>query len=179
MSVLQFIAALVSSLAWPLMLIVIVLVLRPHIPVFLKSLRRLKLSGFEVELERTRVDIETAVAAADTSVNIREDEPSVQIALGDPTTTVMKAYGRLEVELRQQLEGAGVRGLKNKSANQLASLGVNKGIFTKEIAEGIRRLSVLRNLAAHGRADQLTPSEAAEYAALVDTGILLLQVDKL
>ncbi|CAN5399317.1 hypothetical protein BH10PAT4_BH10PAT4_4800 [soil metagenome] len=175
MSVLEFIAALVAALAWPLGLIVVVLVLRSHIPAFLKSLRRLKLSGFEVELERTRVDIETAVAVADTLPADRENEPSAEVALGDPTTTIIREHRRLEDELRQRLKASKVKGLESKSANQLVALGVASGIFTEAAAEAVRGVSVLRNLAAHGRADRVTPSEAAEYVALVDATIFSLR----
>lgn len=175
MSVLEFIAALVAALAWPLALIVVVLVLRSHIPAFLKSLRKLKLSGFEVELERTRADIETAVEAADTGANIREDEPSVAVALGDPTATIIRAHRRLEDELRQRLEAAKIKGFENKSANQLVALGVSSGVFTEAAAEAVRGVSVLRNLAAHGRADTVTPNEAAEYVALIDATMFSLR----
>jgi hypothetical protein len=175
MSVLEFIASLVAALAWPLALVVVVLVLRSHIPTFLKSLRRLKLSGFEVELERTRADIETAVAAAETLTTDREGEPSAEVALGDPTTTIIRAHRRLEDELRQRLEAAKVKGFENKSANQLVALGVSSGIFTEAAADAVRGVSVLRNLAAHGRADRVSPNEAAEYVALVDATIFSLR----
>lgn len=176
MSVLEFIAALIAALAWPLGLIVVVLVLRSHIPGFLKSLRRLKLSGFEVELERTRVDIETAVAAADMLPADRENEPSAQVALGDPTTTIIREHRRLEDELRQRLKAAKVEGFENKSANQLVALGVSNGIFTEASAEAVRGVSVLRNLAAHGPADRVAHNEAAEYVALVDATMFSLRV---
>jgi hypothetical protein len=153
----------------------VVLVLRSHFPAFLKSLRKLKLSGFEVELERTRADIETAVAAADTQADAREDEPSHEVALGDPTTTIIRAHRRLEDELRQRLEAAKIEGFEGKSANQLVALGVSSGIFTEAAAEAVRGVSVLRNLAAHGRAGRVTHNEAAEYVALVDATIFSLR----
>lgn len=179
MSVLDFIAALVAALAWPIALIVVVLMLRSHIPAFLRSLRKFKLSGFEVELERTRADIETAVAVAtetETTAtdSIEETSPAMAV-LGDPTTMILRMHRRLEEELQLRLKAAGVEGTDKKSANQLVALGVAEGIITESAAEAVRGVSVLRNLAAHGRGEKVTASEAAEYVALVEATLFSLR----
>lgn len=178
MSVLDFIAALVAALAWPIALIVVVLILRSHIPDFLRSLRKLKLSGFEVELERTRADIESAVAvAAETqpAVDSYDDAPLASPVLGDPTASILRTHQRLEEDLRRRLQAEGVESVDNRSAIQLVGLGVSKGIFAESAAEAVRGVSVLRNLAAHGRGAEVTAGEAAEYVALVEATLFALR----
>jgi hypothetical protein len=178
MSVLDFIAALVAALAWPIALVVVVLILRSHIPDFLRSLRRLKLSGFELEMERTSAIAETAVAvAADTAgaeMDISGGAPPAVLVPGDSAATILRAYGRLEDELRRRLKEGGLKGLEGKSANELVSLGTANGVFIEETAEAVRGASVLRNLAAHRRAEHVGPDEVAQYLAIIEATLYAL-----
>lgn len=175
MNELQFIAALVSALAWPLTVIVIILLLRSHIPSLLTSLRKVKLSGFELELERTRAEVEAALDDAGTSAPPpTADEGVSAAAAADPIGTVIRQFTRVEAELRKQLTKAGVANLDGKSAVQLAALGAREGVFTPAAADTVRGVSVLRNLAAHGNASELTPDKVAEYEALIDATVLVL-----
>lgn len=179
MSVLDFVAALVAALAWPTAFVIVMLILRSHIPDFLRSVRKLKLSGFEVELVRARTDIETAVAVA-TETEVSELGSSDQVPLaaaiiGDPTTTILRTHGRLEEELLLRLKAAGVEVANSKSATQLVALGVTRGIFTESAAEAVRGVSILRNLVAHGRGERVTEAEAAQYVALVEATIFSLR----
>lgn len=174
MSIFEFIADLVGTLAWPIAVIVIVLLLRTHIPGFLRSLRKVKLSGFEIELERTKVEVESALTSEDpnstSSVNL---EPSTS-NVADPVGSVLAQYSRLERELRRLLADSGVENVERRSAVQLVTLGVSKGVFSEASAEAVRGVSVLRNLAAHGDASDLSSRKAREYESLVDAVIYSL-----
>jgi hypothetical protein len=177
MSLLGFIAALVSALAWPLAVVVIVLILRKHVPEFLRSIRKVKFSSFELEMERTRADVESAVALTSDSP---ESRPTVQVELesptADPTTTILRAYRLLEEELARQLGEAGVKDADKKTANQLVALGRQKSMFNDSTAEAVRGVSVLRNLAAHGHGERTTAREAAEYVDLINAILFTLSV---
>lgn len=175
MSTLQFIAALVASLAWPVTVVLIITLLRSHIPSLLISLRKVKVSGFELELERARVEAEAVLTDEDVAVLTPSIEKDVSAAAtADPVGTVIRQFSRVEAELRNQLLKAGINDVNGKSAVQLAATGVREGVFTAAAAETVRGVAVLRNLAAHGRAAELTPDKVAEYEALIDATVLVL-----
>jgi hypothetical protein len=176
MTPLEFTASLVASLAWPVAIVVAVLVLRRYIPDLLRGLRKVKISGFELELERTRADVQEALSLqGDGRVRRDVDDLTVRASQQDPIASILMSYAALEDELRKRLALAGIGGEEKKSAVQLVALGVDKGIFTEESAEAVRGVSVMRNLAAHGRADRITVRDAVEYAALVEGTIYSLK----
>ena len=108
MTLLEFIANLVGTLAWPIAVIVVVLLLRTYVPGLLRSLRKVKLSGFEIELERTKFEVEAALTSEDPSTpSPGGTEPSMS-NVADPVGSVLAQYARLERELRRLLADAGV-----------------------------------------------------------------------
>lgn len=178
MTVLDFIASLVSSLAWPVSFVVIALVLRKHLPALLRALKKVKVSGLELELERTRVDVQEALSAQTTTAGEAEHElPAVdsQQVVGDPTGAILSSYASLEDDLRKRLREAGVEAPEHSSATRLAVIGASAGLFAESAVEAVKGVSVMRNLVAHGRADRVTAQEAAEYAALVDATLFTLR----
>lgn len=179
MTPLEFIASLVASLAWPVALTLYVVILRRHIPELLRALRKVKISGFELELERTRVEVEEALSAqrdatGPTTTQLGDDL-TLRASQQDPIASILGSYKALEDELRKRLALAGLGDASDKSGVQLVNLGVGKGVFTEASAEAVRGVSVMRNLAAHGRADRVTVREAIEYAALVEATIYSLR----
>lgn len=179
MTVLEFIASLVASLAWPVAIVVAVLVLRRQIPDVLRALRKVKISGFELELERTRVDVQEALStrpgSEDAASDGEADDLTLRASQRDPIASILGSYSALEDELRKRLALAGIGDTDKKSGVQLVALGVSQGIFTEASAEAVRRVSVMRNLAAHGRGERVTVREAVEYAALVEATIYSLR----
>lgn len=179
MTPLEFIASLVSSVAWPIAIITAVLVLRRYIPELVRALRKVKISGFELELERTRAEVQEVLSTQRDPID-RPDGRSIEdltlrASMQDPVASILSSYATLEDELRKRLALAGVDDTDKRSAIQLVSLGVSRGIFTEAAAEAVRGVSVMRNLAAHGRAERVTVGEAIEYAALIEATIYSLR----
>jgi hypothetical protein len=178
MSRLEFIAALVSALAWPVALIVVVLLIRPHIPAFLRSLRRVKVGPFEIELERAKVAAEIAASSLPAGPQSKSAQPEVQLPRLDKTDlvgTVVLAFREVEDDLRRRLTAAGIKDIDGRTASQLVSIGVAQGLFTEATAEAVRGVAILRNLAAHGQDDDLTPDKVADYLNLVEAVLYTLR----
>lgn len=178
MTVLEFIASLVSSLAWPASLVIVVLVLRKHLPGLLSALKKVKVSGLELELERTRIDVQEALSAQQTPAGETEHElPAVDSkqVVGDAAIAILASYAVLEDDLRKRLRDAGVDTPERSSATQMAAVGAREGLFAESAVEAVKGVSVMRNLVAHGRADRVTTQEAEEYAALVDATLFALR----
>lgn len=98
MSVLQFIAALVQALAWPLVVLVALLLLRPAIAELLgrEGLRRLKAGPLEAEWERELIRTEAQLDVASFGA------PPPRPGTGDRETPVAVATGTLTDELRDR-----------------------------------------------------------------------------
>jgi hypothetical protein len=176
MSALEFIAAI----AWPVAVLVIAVMFRGPITEMLSGqLGRMKAGPFEVEWQRTLSEVETELGqeppvvqapptAPDTGLSA-ELEP---VASRAPAAAVLEAYARVEGSLREVLEGRGIDEARTqRGAVGLARLAQSHGLITEETMQAIEGLSVLRNLAAHGRAGDVSPKRARDYLALAD-GVL-------
>jgi hypothetical protein len=94
-----------------------------------------------------------------------------------PSAAVVEAFARIERELaRIAIEGSLDIGRQSVSARQLADLLQEHDLIRAESATAIEGLSVMRNLAAHGRAqDDLDQARALEYLYLADAVLYALR----
>ena len=223
---LDFIARMTSALAWPGVVVAILLVLRRPISKLLTDgrLSKLKLLSFEAEWDRARnategeIEVAKLVAAgepesapepeaeseaAEPEPEHAEPEPEpepepeaaepeakgeresertaspepVSIALGDltskaPGATITAAHGLVERELRSIVSSVKpVKDIIFMPANGLARLAEAHELISPASVRAVEGIGVLRNLAAHGGAQDITPERAAEYLTLVD-GVL-------
>lgn len=89
-----------------------------------------------------------------------------EIAEVSPTGAVVEAFGQIESSLRSLLEQEGVGGLYSPwSVRRLAEVAREQGLITPETQDAIEGLSVMRNLAAHGGQEDLSPQRAHEFVA--------------
>jgi hypothetical protein len=176
----NFIRAL-ASLAWPVFALVVVLLFRSQITDLISSgMRRFKAGPFEVEWDRQLSEAEAEL-----------DQPGVPpppaagagplseelagVARAAPAAGVMEAHAHVGRELRQLLteDGATDEALRTGAAG-LARQAGKRGLITEETARAIEGLTVLRNLAAHGRAGEVSVERATEYLVLADAVLFAL-----
>ena len=58
---------------------------------------------------------------------------------------------------------------------QLLRLALDHGVITPEAAKAVEGITVMRNLTAHGRANEVTVERARDYLALVDAVLYTLR----
>jgi hypothetical protein len=182
MSVLRFIASLVNSLAWPVAVIVIALIFQKQIrQLASRPMRRLKAGPLEVEFDRLLSEVEVSVEAppaAASAGGTRSENPLIEAleetATTSPITAVMEAHAAVEQELRRVISLSGTS-VSTKSIGQLLRLALDQGAITPETAKAVEGITVMRNLAAHGRANEVTAERAQDYLALVDAVLYTLQ----
>jgi hypothetical protein len=168
----QFIASLVSSLAWPAAVVCIVLLFRARLAQLLSdNLRRLKAGPVELEFERlisaAQAQIEEAIPAGTATDSIAADLAAV--AHTAPTAAVIEAFARIEGKLRDLLRSAGDASADEKmGVMALVRQALDQNLITPETANAVEGLSVLRNLAAHGRTGEVSEERALDYITLVD-----------
>jgi hypothetical protein len=171
----QFAASLVGSLAWPAAVLVLAWMFRGPLARLLSGdIKRWKAgpSGLEVEywdasLAEAKVEITGerpplpagSTAMTDRSGSFRAE--MAELAAISPRSAVMESFRRVEIQLRNLLEGAGVEQLRPTGARMLVETAARHELISPEAADAVRRMSTLRNLAAHGHDDDGIDEERA------------------
>jgi hypothetical protein len=95
-----------------------------------------------------------------------------------PIGAVVEAYAQIETALRSVLEEHGVEWLDRPwSVRRLAELAYERGLITSETRDAVEGLSVMRNLAAHGAEDDISPQRAREFIALSQGVLYAIQMN--
>lgn len=159
-----------SSVAWPLAVLVIaVMFRRPLTDALAAAGGRVKAGPFELEWDRgvSTVAEGLAVPSPVSPGGIggaagRMDE----LAEESPIAAVAEAYGGVEQMLKSLLEGQGVEIDEQANVLSLALAAHKRELLSDQSLEAIQGLNVLRNLAVHGGKDNLSTDRAHEFVAL-------------
>jgi hypothetical protein len=182
MNGLQFIASLVRSLAWPLAIIAIALIFQKQLrQLASRPMRRLKAGPLEVEFDRLLSEVEVSVEAPPKTALVtgkRSENALIEalevMATTSPSAAVMNAHAIVEQELRSLISSP-IASVSNMSMGQLLRLALDQSAITPETAKAVEGITVMRNLAAHGGANEVTSERARDYLALVDSVLYSLQ----
>jgi hypothetical protein len=164
-------AEFISSIAWPLAALVIALLFRAPLSDALRSASGALSAGpFRFEWERRAAAVEADLGRPP-SISKGEIGGAAgrldEIAEASPTGAVVEAFGQIELALRSLLEEHGVKNLDRPwSVRRLAEVAHERGLITAETKDAIEGLSVMRNLAAHGGREDISPQRAHEFVAL-------------
>jgi hypothetical protein len=171
MSALEFIA----SVAWPVTVLVIAVMFRAPLTEALRAAGgRVKAGPFELEWKRSVSNVE-----ADLGLPPSISEGKIGGAAGKldelaeqaPAAAIVEAYGRLEEALRALLSDQEQELDARWGVLPLARMALEQGRISPETTKAIEGLDVLRNLAVHGRQEELSSKRAHEFVALVQ-GVL-------
>jgi hypothetical protein len=186
-SVLEFIAALASAVGWPLAAVVIVLVLRRPIARMLteRPPKRVRAGPFEAEWDQAYAQAETEVQALPPAPEpeLAADGGSLHDELGSevrtaPAVAVLEAFARVEQELRKIVAPVNPERAARMSALGLARAAAQAELISPGAVPAIEALSVLRNLAAHGGAREITTEQAGNYLDLADACLTALRAEQ-
>ena len=182
MSWLQFISAIVSSVAWPATLIVLVWMLREPLRRVLLTITSLKYKDLEVDFGRELKELEEKAKVINiTPINRTalpspaKDEPSQiladaeRLAADFPGPAVALAWSAVESTLMQAVMRLAISPdyPSDNSAYKNTKLLAGQGLLDTQTLEVFERLRNLRNIAVHGGGGvQISFDEAREYVAI-------------
>jgi len=106
--------------------------------------------------------------------NQQASERLIALANSDPQAAVLEAYAMVERSLKQRMIVADVAGVERLHGQELVDVALRKRVITREAAEAIGRLLILRNLAAHDR--DIGLEKALDYLALADAVLYTIEV---
>jgi hypothetical protein len=175
-------AEFISSIAWPLVVLAIALIFRTPLTEALRSASGALSAGpFRLEWKRQAKAVEADLGRPP-SVSKGQIGGAAgrldEIAAVSPTGAVVEAFGQIENALRAVLTANGVEELDRPwSVRRLAEIAAEKSLITAETKDAIDGLSVMRNLAAHGYQDDITPQRAHEFVALAQGVLYAIQMN--
>lgn len=178
MNLLEFISGLISSLSWPLAIVVVLLLFRKGLTAQLPNLTKLRIRDFEIEFnkELRKIRSEDDAEAAE-KLSPSEAQPLLHNVKEDPITAVIRAWQAIE-----------------KAAKEKASLLVRKQSdkdkffdLIREIEYGrilspsstniLRGLHQLRSKIIHESDVKITPKNATQYVKLA--ALILRQIESI
>jgi hypothetical protein len=174
-SVLQFIASIVNSLAWPLVVLGSVVILRGPLRALLPLLQRLKYKDLELDFGQQVRELNAEVAAelpapgAAALPPIGGDPVIARLAETSPRAAVLEAWRAVEAAALLAARRLGGEVFRDK-AFTLHAIRFLEGLdgLDSAIVSLLRDLRGLRNQAAHAPEFALSPGSALEYAAAAD-----------
>jgi hypothetical protein len=176
-----FTASLVSSLAWPSVMVALLIVLRKQIGGLAERLQELSLPGgakatFEKQLETARKEAgNLAAPSAEPQTNRLVPEPEerkfLRLAAASPESAVMQAYKRIEGVLSKI---APLLHLDTDNALLVANELLQREFIDSGTLALFNTLRQARDIAAQVGPGRITPSEALDYGEHTDklSGIL-------
>lgn len=172
MSSLNSITQLVSALAWPITVLMCVVLLRPLFVRLVPLIRTLKYSDVEVQFGREVAELKIATAASIQSPNIEATQPIWEdlsrLASVKPRTAILQAWHQVEVTL--------IRVAKNRHLEAapavwqmpmvLGAVMLNTEKISTPQYELLSKLRQLVNEATHAPVDSINPDDAAQFVGL-------------
>jgi hypothetical protein len=180
---LEFVAALVGSLAWPVLVLVIVLMLKKPIKDLLSSDKRLEsfeagpagvkikyaLDEAQAEIEKAQAERPALPAPQPTASPPTEAGPALYEV--SPPAAVLERFARLEQSLRLALREHGdVNDDRRRvqSVRHLIRRAVDLGILRAEEGRAFDELASIRNYVAHGEAEEITVGAAERFTEIAN-----------
>lgn len=199
MSCRELIASLVNSSAWPVAVIVLVLILRKPLVSLLNDPKRIKRikagpSGFEVELFDEKLN-EAKETATDVRLETELEAPEASgywshrlgsssfmaemegLARISPRAAILEAFTRLEVVLRLTLSEIATdhRG-RPAPAYRLIDRAVELEMISPQEASLVQELRILRNSVAHTQDAKIDYARAVGFAEVAYQAAIALRL---
>lgn len=172
LGLLEFVASLVDSLAWPLLIVLLALIFRKSISGLLGKLKKVDWGNrtAEFEQELSKIEQEVDELATDDGL-VLADAPAFQTPelfpedLSDayPPMAVIQGWIEVERELKSLAERSGISVSGKIFASSILRKFGKKDILSPSTIALIDELRVLRNKAAHGGLGEISQEQALRY----------------
>ncbi|MFN2747489.1 MULTISPECIES: hypothetical protein [Bacillus] len=147
---LEFVSAAIESLAWPVTILSVILLLRGPLSERMRDLIKLKYKDFELEFDKRVKELASA-----------GEKTVLPGALSKEENIIEKAWSEVEDALRQTAKRFDP-GAEDQDVQHLIKMLHEQGVYTKETASVLSELSILR----HAVLSEVSLSGAFAYKKL-------------
>jgi len=173
MSSLNSIIQLVSALAWPVTVLICVILLRPLIARLVPLIRTLKYSDVEVQFGREVTELKIATAASLHSPNVEAPQQPIwedlsRLASVRPRTAILRAWQQVEVTLIRVAKNINFEAAPAvwQMPMVLGAVMLNKEKISTPQYELLSRLRQLVSEATRAPVDSINPDDAVQFVGL-------------
>jgi len=188
MNLLEFIAEMTQSLAWPLAVIVIVLMFHKQLQKRIEDLSKFSFPGGAAEFDKQANEVKSSLASAAAAQGGigTVAEAGERLAVAALTTTasdtstaqgnadgfthvgrIVATWNQIEDIVRKRLKDAGAHAGDLRGISLLTE-AKSAGLLTEDQFNSLRGLNAMRNLAAHGQAGDVTEKRVTEFVVLAN-----------
>lgn len=179
MDTLTFIIELIRALAWPITVLIILLIIRRPVLTLIPTLKRFRFQDLELDFNREvqalaqQVQTQIPETRQVTEVQHTLREELADLAKVSPRAAVLEAWVRLEQTAVETVKrhGHALSAQEARSPIQLGQTLETTGLLDDATSVIYQRLRILRNAAAHASTFVIEPQAAVEY---VDSAIRLI-----
>ncbi|MGE7121822.1 DUF4145 domain-containing protein [Peribacillus sp. NPDC046944] len=179
MSKLEFISSIINSIAWPIVVLTISILLRKPIVKILYNLTKVTFNNIEMDFEQKLDQLESNLEDKGLTENIdypvnKRDKEITTIAQISPTASITMAWSMIEQEINSTMDKLG-EGSSNPTHN-IRYLKENN-LIGLDTEQALHELRVLRNNAVHGKVSDESVSyfEAIKYYELAIKVTMILK----
>lgn len=166
----NFISSLVGSLAWPVVVLVIVLLLRHRILGLIPSIRELQIGNLAIKFKEQVKELgeeaeKTIPALPERTAEVEGLDTIWKLAEISPRSSIIEAWRVVETEARRALRAAGMYEMQEKylpPARMGHSLA-RREVIDSKLSDLFNELRLLRNRAAHSQAFSIDEDVARDY----------------
>jgi hypothetical protein len=163
----QFFAALAGSTAWPIAIVVIVLILRNPLAKVILRVKSLKYGELDIDLSEQLNQAEAAVIthAGEALPDPASQPGSVELARIDPKAAVLSAWLQVEKAMQSLSVRAGIQP-RGRTPTSVAGELHARGLIDEISLVTLRNVRKIRNEAAHLSEVSISFDEAVTMAGL-------------
>ncbi|ASK62453.1 hypothetical protein CFK37_09970 [Virgibacillus phasianinus] len=173
MNTLEFISSIIKSIAWPSVILAIIIILRKPLKKLLNNINRITYSNVAIEfskgLQAARQSLESVKTvfdlnvSGDKSFNKKENE-IVEIANISPSASIAMSWSMVEDVINKQLPD-----VKEAPIADISILKV-QGIISSDMEAVLIKLKKLKDCAVNGTVDgKLSYTQSIEYFEIAKT----------
>jgi len=191
MDFLSFLANIIGSLSWPIMILIFILLLRKPLSDLIPLIRTLKYKEFEIEFGRKLEELEAqadraalpSISPTPTVEGLKGLTPEAgyweaieRLADVSPRAAIAEAWRRVEWALEDYFMKLGLERPPSYQGMVRAMRGLGEGSKLPLAAMNLfQELRVLRNKAVHARDFDFDSQKAIEFARLAERVISTLE----
>lgn len=170
MNGLEFTSAIISALAWPIIVLVIIFILKKPLSQLLINLSRLKYNNLEIDFGKELIKLEKTLEKQSEQLEQTNENEILSLAEIHPSAAILVAWTMVEKEIADTVNRLAISPdypPYNSALKNINLLKENKYIDTATY-ELINEFRQLRNKVshAHGDGEQITYLEAVKYYEL-------------
>ena len=149
----EWVLPLADSLAWPLLVLALALILRPHIGRLVGLIRTIRYKDLELSLSETMEEAASRAEALEFTEDSALDIQTPTSTGTDPRIAILNSWASIEGIVRTLVEAnqdAMGRGTSRMSTRRRIRLLNQAGVIDDPLVGALEDLRVVRNLVAHG-----------------------------